>query len=78
MQSDYGGILIWWKTIFFAEADYFWMMNYNLGALVSGLEGRSGEVTDNTLNIGLLALSGVLGVLVVIESVLLIIRAKAE
>ena len=53
-------------------------MNYNLGALVSGLEGRSGEVTDNTLNIGLLALSGVLGVLVVIESVLLIIRAKAE
>ena len=78
MQSDYGGILIWWKTIFFAEADYFWMMNYNLGALVSGLEGRSGEVTDNTLNIGLLALSGVLGVLVVIESVLLIIRARAE
>ena len=78
LQEDYGGILIWWKTVFFAEADYFWMMNYNLGALVSGLEGRSGNVTDNTVNIGLVALSGVLGVLVAIESVLLIMRARAE
>jgi zinc/manganese transport system substrate-binding protein len=78
LQEDYGGVLIWWKTVFFAEADYFWMMNYNLGALVSGLEGRSGNITDNTVNIGLVALSGVLGVLVAIESVLLIVRARAE
>jgi cytochrome b subunit of formate dehydrogenase len=78
LQEDYGGILIWWKTVFFAEADYFWMMNYNLGALVSGLEGRSGNITDNTVNIGLVALSGVLGVLVAIESVLLILRARVE
>ncbi len=78
LQEDYGGVLIWWKTVFFAEADYFWMMNYNLGALVSGLEGRSGDITDNTVNIGLVALSGVLGVLVAIESVLLILRARAE
>jgi len=78
LQEDYGGILIWWKTVFFAEANYFWMMNYNLGALVSGLEGRSGNVADNIVNIGLIALSGVLGVLVVIESVLLIVRARAE
>ncbi len=78
LQEDYGGILIWWRTVFFAESDYFWMMNYNLGALVSGLEGRSGHTTDNTVNIGLIALSGVLGVLVAIESVLLIMRARAE
>jgi len=78
LQADYGGTLIWWKTIFFAGADYFSMMSYNLGALVSGLEGRSGNSTDNTVNIGLIALSGVLGVLVVIESVLLIMRARAE
>ena len=78
MQEDYGGILIWWRTVFFAESDYFWMMNYNLGALVSGIEGRSGNNTDNTVNIGLIALSGVLGVLVAIESILLIIRARAE
>ena len=78
LQEDYGGVLIWWKTVYFAEADYFWMMNYNLGALVSGLEGRSGNTTDNTVNIGLVALSGVLGVLVAIESVLLIMRARAE
>ena len=78
MQADYGGVLIWWRTVFFAESDYFWMMNYNLGALVSGIEGRSGNNTDDTVNIGLIALSGVLGVLVAIESILLIMRARAE
>jgi ABC-type Zn uptake system ZnuABC Zn-binding protein ZnuA len=78
LQADYGGVLIWWKTVFFAESEYFWMMNYNLGALVSGLEGRSGTVSNNTVNMGLLALSGVLGVLVAIETVLLVMRAKAE
>ncbi|MFX1561426.1 MAG: metal ABC transporter substrate-binding protein [Promethearchaeota archaeon] len=78
LQEDYGGVLIWWKTVFFVGADYFWMMNYNLGALVSGLEGRSGDITDNTVNIGLVALSGVLGVLVAIESMLLILRARAD
>lgn len=78
LQEDYGGTLIWWKTVFFAESDYFWMMNYNLGALTSGIEGRSGNTISNTLNIGLLALVGVLGVLVAIESGLLILRARAE
>lgn len=78
LQVDYGGILIWWKTVFFAESEYFWMMNYNLGALTSGLEGRSGNISNNTVNIGLIALSGILGVLVVIETTLLIIRARAE
>jgi zinc/manganese transport system substrate-binding protein len=78
LQADYGGVLIWWRTVFFAESDYFWMMNYNLGALISGIEGRSGDTSDNTVNIGLIALSSVLGVLVAIESVLLIMRARAE
>ncbi|MFW9793269.1 MAG: metal ABC transporter substrate-binding protein [Candidatus Thorarchaeota archaeon] len=78
LQTDYGGILIWWRTVFYAESEYFWMMNYNLGALASGLEGRSGTLQDNTVNIGLIALSGVLGVLVAIETGLLVMRARAE
>ncbi len=78
LQADYGGILIWWKTVFFTESEYFWMMNYNLGALVSGLEGRSGVSRDNTINIGLVALSSILGILVTIESGLLILHARAE
>lgn len=78
LQADYGGILIWWKTVFFTESEYFWMMNYNLGALVSGLEGRSGGSVDNTINIGLVALSSIFGILVTIESGLLILRARAE
>lgn len=78
LQADYGGILIWWKTVFFAELNYIWMMNYNLAALIIGIEEGPSNITDNTVNIGLIALSGVLGVLVVIESVLLIMRSRAE
>jgi len=78
LQADYGGVLIWWRTVYYAEAGYLWMMNYNLGALVSGIEGRSGNITDSTVNIGLIALTAVLGVLVAIESVLLILRARVE
>jgi ABC-type Zn uptake system ZnuABC Zn-binding protein ZnuA len=78
IQTDYGGILIWWKTVFYSEADYFSLMTFNLGALVSGLEGRSGGSVNQSINIGLLALTGVLGVIALIEAVLLIQRARAE
>jgi len=78
LQADYGGILIWWKTIFFAESNYIWMMDFNLAALIVGIEEGPRDIVDNTVNIGLIALSGFLGVLVAIESVLLIIRARAE
>jgi zinc/manganese transport system substrate-binding protein len=78
LQADYGGILLWWQTVFSIELDYIWMMNYNLAALIMGLEEGPRDTTDNILNIGLMALAGVLGVLVVIESVLLIMRARAE
>jgi zinc/manganese transport system substrate-binding protein len=78
LQADYGGVLIWWRTVFFTELDYIWMMNYNLAVLILGLDEGPSDITDNTVNIGLLALAGVLGVLVAIESVLLIMRARAE
>lgn len=78
LQLDYGGTLIWWKTIFYAEGDYFSMMTFNLGALVSGIEGRSGGIINQTVNIGLIALSIVLGIIAVIEAVLLVNRARAE
>ena len=78
LQADYGGILIWWKTVFFAESDYIWMMDYNLAVLTSGIEEGPRNIVDNTINIGLVALTGVLGVLVVIETVLLIMRTRVE
>ncbi len=78
LQADNGGTLIWWKTVFYPDADYFSMMTFNLGALVSGIEGRSGKIVDQTVNIGLLSLSLVLGFIAVIEAVLLIQRARAE
>ncbi|MCK4568452.1 MAG: zinc ABC transporter substrate-binding protein [Candidatus Thorarchaeota archaeon] len=78
LQADNGGTLIWWKTVFYPDADYFSMMTFNLGALVSGIEGRSGSLGDQTVNIGLLSLSLVLGFIAAIEAVLLIQRARAE
>ncbi len=78
LQADYGGTLIWWKTVFYDDMDYFSMMSYNLGALVSGIEGRSGDVTQNTTNLILLALSVVLVTISAIEGVLLIQRARAD
>ena len=78
LQADYGGTLIWWITVYYGDLDYFSMMSYNLGALVSGVEGRSGAITTDTVNLALLALSVVLVVIVAIESALLIQRARAD
>jgi ABC-type Zn uptake system ZnuABC Zn-binding protein ZnuA len=78
LQADYGGTLIWWQTVFYPESDYFSMMTYNLGALVSGIEGRSGGIVNESVNIALIALISVLGIIVTIETVLLILRARAE
>jgi len=78
IQADYGGTLIWWKTVYFPESDYFSMMTFNLGALVSGLEGRSGGTGDQTINLGLVALILVLGFIALLEATLLIQRIRAE
>ncbi|MHA1769358.1 MAG: metal ABC transporter substrate-binding protein [Candidatus Thorarchaeota archaeon] len=79
LQSDAGGILIWWRTVYFGESsDYIGLMTYNLGALTSGLEGRSGTTENGALNVLILSLVGVLGVIVVIETVILVQRARYE
>jgi ABC-type Zn uptake system ZnuABC Zn-binding protein ZnuA len=78
LQADYGGTLIWWQTVFYAESDYFSLMAFNLGALVSGIEGRSGGTANESLNIGLIALVAVLGIIAAIETYLLLLRARAE
>jgi ABC-type Zn uptake system ZnuABC Zn-binding protein ZnuA len=78
LVEDYGGILIWWRVVFFEGlSDYLSVMTHNLGALTSGLEERTnGTVSNQTLNLGLIALSGILAVVVVIETVLLIQRSR--
>lgn len=78
LQADYGGILVWWKTISFAESNYIWMMDFNLAALIVGIEEGPKDIIDNTVNLSLAALSGILGIMVAIESALLVMRARAE
>ena len=78
LQADYGATLIWWKTLFFAQSDYISLMTFNLGALVSGLEGRSGVTGIDAVTVGLMVLAATLGIVVAIETTLLILRARAE
>lgn len=64
--------------MFYEELDYFSMMSYNLGALVSRIDGRSGAITTDTANLALLLLSIVLISIATIEGVLLIQRARTD
>jgi ABC-type Zn uptake system ZnuABC Zn-binding protein ZnuA len=77
LVEDYGGTLIWWNVVFFEGlSDYISVMTYNLGALISGLEKRTGTESSQILNLGLIVLSGILAVIVVIETLVLIQRSR--
>jgi ABC-type Zn uptake system ZnuABC Zn-binding protein ZnuA len=79
LQSDVGGILVWWKTVTFSDhSDYIGLMTYNLGALMSGLQAGTGGVGSQTMSILFIAASGVLAIIVVIETIILFQRARAE
>jgi len=79
LVQDYGGTLIWCNTVSFSGlSDYLAMMAYNLGILTSALEQGTGASTDLVTNLVLAMLSGVLAVVVVIETVVLIQRARQE
>lgn len=80
LVEDYGSTLIWWRVVFFEGlSDYISVMTHNLGALTSGLEERTGGVVSNqNLNLGLIVLSGILAVIVVIETLVLIQRARTS
>ncbi len=76
---DYGGTLIWWRTVFSEVlSNYVALMTVNLGALTTGLDEGGVPVSAQVMNLALIVLSGVLGIIVLIETVLLIKRAKAE
>ncbi len=79
LVQDYGGKLIWWRAVFFSGlSDYVSVMTYNLGALTSGLEGESSPGQTDVINVALIALAIVLAVFIAIETVVLIVRARAE
>jgi ABC-type Zn uptake system ZnuABC Zn-binding protein ZnuA len=79
LVEDYGGILIWWRVVYFEGlSDYISVMTNNLGALTSGLEERdSGSSSNQNLNLGVIVLSGILALIVVIETLVLIQRSRA-
>ncbi len=79
LSQDSGTPLIWWQTLFSdGLSDYLAIMTINLGALTTGLDEDVGPATSEAINIVLLAIVGVLGVIVVIETLLIVLRARVE
>lgn len=79
LVEDYGGTLIWWRVVFFEGlSDYSSIMTHNLGSLTSGLEERASEVGSNqSLTLGLAVVSGLLAVIVIIETLVIVQRSRA-
>ncbi len=79
LVQDNGGTLLWWNTVSFSGlADYVAMMSYNLGVLVSALEHKTSADSSNVINLVLIMISGLLATVAIIETVVLIQRAKHE
>ncbi|TFG32110.1 hypothetical protein EU527_10920 [Candidatus Thorarchaeota archaeon] len=77
--EDYGGTLIWLRAVSFSGlSDYISVMTYNLGALISGLEFGIVAPSYSEMILILLAATSILAVIVIIETILLIQRARAE
>jgi len=77
--QDYGGRLIWWRAVFFSGlSDYVSVMTYNLGALTAGLDAEVVTGGSEVLNVTLVAIIAVLGSMFVIETVVLIVRARSD
>lgn len=77
--QDYGGTLVWVKAVFFSGIrDYLSIMTYNLGALTSGLEDRAGSTADPAITLLFGGLAGVLGIIVIVETLVIIRRARME
>ena len=79
LADDYGGTLIWVKAIS-SEGfeDYISLMTYNLGSVTSALEHESNAASASISILVWIAATGVLAVIVIIESIILIQRARAE
>ena len=79
LVEDYGGTLIWVKAISSEGfSSYVSLMTYNLGSLISGIERNPNSGVASISILFWIGATGVLAVIVVIESVILIQRARAE
>jgi ABC-type Zn uptake system ZnuABC Zn-binding protein ZnuA len=79
LAVDYDLPLVWCRAVFFEDLeDYIALMTYNLGALTSGLEAEAVGAAGTTLNLALLMLSGVFGLVALIEALILVQRGRAE
>lgn len=75
--EDYGGTLVWVKALFFSGfSDYISIMSYNLGSLTSSLEERGLGVASPTMLLLFGGLSGVLGLIVIIQMLVIVRRSR--
>jgi ABC-type Zn uptake system ZnuABC Zn-binding protein ZnuA len=79
LVEDYGGTLIWVRAVFFSGlSDYISVMTYNLGSMTSGLDGQMSSPIDTGATLIWMGATGVLAVIFIIQTVLLVQRARAE
>ncbi|MHA2118417.1 MAG: metal ABC transporter substrate-binding protein [Candidatus Thorarchaeota archaeon] len=79
LAEDYDLPLVWCTAIFFEDLeDYIALMTYNLGALSAGLGAEGPGATGTTLNLALLMLSGVFGLVALVEAIILVQRGRAD
>ncbi|MFW9888880.1 MAG: metal ABC transporter substrate-binding protein [Candidatus Thorarchaeota archaeon] len=79
LAEDYDLPLVWCRAVFFEDLeDYIALMTYNLGTLTSGLEAEGAGAAGITLNLALLLLSGVFGLVALIEALILVQRGRAD
>jgi ABC-type Zn uptake system ZnuABC Zn-binding protein ZnuA len=79
LAEDYDLPLVWCRAIFFEDLeDYIALMTYNLGALSTELEAGGPGATGTTLNLALLMLSGVFGLVALVEAIILVQRGRAD
>jgi zinc/manganese transport system substrate-binding protein len=79
LAQDYGVALVWWNTVSFSGfADYVAMMSYNLGVLLSALEHKPSSDSNNAISLVLIMISGLFATVAIIETAVLVLRAKRE
>ncbi len=77
LAEDTNSKIIWFRAIFFSGlSDYLSVMTYNLGSLTSGLEAQAPVQNNSGVLVGFIGIIVVLGIMLLVETVLLVRKVR--